>query len=157
MALASLAGRTHSTPQEKVIDRSLPGKVTGRLKRAMDALVWEGLPRAQAAAKGPMSEHSLYDALRRPHVRAYYLQQLEVLRLSTRARNIRVLEEIRDDDANQMARVQAIKALEQMSDAAPATSNDNHLPGLTIRIIGTQPPMIDVTPSEPDDGNEAGT
>lgn len=157
MALASLAGRTHSTPLEKAIDRSAPGQVTGRLKRAMDALIWEGLPRAQAAAKGPISEHSLYYALRKPHVRAYYLQQLEVLRLSTRARNIHVLSEIRDSDSNQMARVQAIKALEQMSEAAPATSSDNPLPGLTIRIIGAQAPMIDITPSSPDDENDAGT
>lgn len=158
MGLASTANRIKSTPQEKVIDRSLPGAVTGRLKRALDAMVWDGLPRAQAAAKGPMSEHSLYYALRKAHVREYYKQQLDVLRLSTHARNIHVLEEIRDRTTNQMARVQAIKALEQLCDDLPIARGGYQMPGLTIRIVGTTPqPMIDVTPMEIESENAEGT
>jgi hypothetical protein len=85
--------------------RSAPGKVTGRLKRALDAMVWEGLMRKQAAETANLSEHSLHVALRRPRVRRYYLEGLDQLRLSARARNIHVLEEIREGAGNAMTRV----------------------------------------------------
>lgn len=113
-------------------------------------MIWQGLPRAQAAAKGPITDHALQIALKRPHVKAYYLSELEVLRLSTHARNIHVLEEIRDSTKNHMARVQAIKALEQLCDELPTARGGYELPGLTIRIIGgpAQRPMIDVTPTK---------
>lgn len=118
------------------LERSAPMRCTGRLKRAIDAMVWEGLKRDDAAASAGMTVHSVREALRRPHVKAYYLQQLDVLRTSERARNLLALTEVRDQRDNQMARVQAVKALEQLSDtdqgrggAAPAQ------PGLTIQII----------------------
>jgi hypothetical protein len=149
MPLASRANRIKSTRAEAVIDRSVKGGVSGRLKRALDAMVWGGLPRAQAAEKANISEHGLWDALRKAHVREYYKQQLDVLRLSTHARNIHVLEEIRDSTKNHMARVQAIKALEQLCDDLPTPGGSYQVPGLTIRIVGAtqQQPMIDVTPT----------
>ena len=121
----------------------------------MDALIWNGLTRAEAAKRANMSEHSLYAALRKPHVKAYYLQQLEVLRLSERARNIHTLVSVRDQESNQMARVQAVKELEQLSDDDPrGPSSATHSPGLTIRIINQvqaqQPsgPVIDVSATD---------
>jgi len=43
--------------------RSAPGKVTGRLKIALDAMVWRGMKRAEAAALAGLKEQSLYVAL----------------------------------------------------------------------------------------------
>lgn len=153
MALASLVDRQPVTPAEAAQDRSAPGKVSGRLKCAMDALIWRGLSRAEAAQCANMSEHSLYAALRKPHVKAYYLAELDVLRTSERARNIHTLAEVRDQKSNQMARVQAVKALEQISDdEGQATARANSLPGLQIVIVqggSQQQPVIDVTPSGP--------
>jgi hypothetical protein len=111
-------------------------------------MVWEGHHRDEAAKAVGMLPKSLYNAFRKHHVRAFYLAQLEVLRTSERARNIHTLCEVRDQTDNQMARVNAVKALEQLEDQAHTDSGKQRLPGLQIVII--QPPappqpVIDVT------------
>jgi hypothetical protein len=132
-------------------DRSAPLKVTGRLKAALDAMIWKGLTRDQAAEHAGLKPHSLYVAFRKPHVKAAYLAELEVLRTSERARNIHAMVKIRDFDGhtNAMASLNAAKALEGLPDI-PASSTDPRLsPGITIRIISSpasQPPLVDVTP-----------
>ena len=131
-------------------DRSAPLAVSGRLKAALDRMVWSCARRADAATASGMSDHGLREALRKPHVRAYYVEQLEVLRTSERARNIHRLAEIRDA-ANNMPAVQAIKALEEMHEPLAGAK---HLPtaGLVIHITGTEakPVTIDVTPAAHD-------
>lgn len=128
-------------------------RIGGKLKAALDAMVWEGLPRKEAAAKAGMTEHGLYKALRKPPIRAAYLAELDVLRTSERARNIHTLAEVRDQTSNQMARVQAVKALEQLDDDANPAAAAKSLPGLQIVIVqgGSQPPTIDVTPNSSSD------
>jgi hypothetical protein len=124
--------------------RSAPGKVTGKLKAAIGVMVWEGLKRPDAAAKAGLSDHGLREALRRPHVKAHYLSELEVLRTSERARNIHALVDVRDS-SNQMARVQAVKALEQLSDDQQANAQRVQTPGLVIQINmqpGTAAPVV---------------
>lgn len=110
-------------------------RVTGKNKAAIDAMVWEGLKRSDAAAKAGFTDHALYTALTKPHVKAYYMAQLEVLRTSERARNIHTLVEVRDQKTNQMARVQAVARLEQIDDEAQASRGSQALPGLQIVIV----------------------
>jgi hypothetical protein len=138
---ASLQSNPASKPAQTL-------KVTGKNKAAIDLMVWEGLKRADAAKAAGLVEHSLYVALTKPHVKAYYLRQLDVLRTSERARNIHTLAEVRDQTTNQMARVQAVKALEQLDDVEQASGRVNSLPGLQIVIVqgGSAAPAIDVTP-----------
>lgn len=114
-------------------DRSAPRKVTGRLKRALDIMVWVGEPRATAARSAGMTDDSLRSALTKPHVKAYYTQQLEVLRTSERSRNIHRLTEIRDA-ANNMPAVNAIKALEQIPDDHGVSGSSVKVPGVVIFI-----------------------
>ena len=99
-----------------VVGRSARGKVTGKLALAISAMVWEGSCRPEAAKAAGLKDHSLREALRKPHVKAFYRAQLEVLRTSERARNIHALARIRDQDQNKMAAVAAVKALEQIGD-----------------------------------------
>lgn len=110
--------------------------VNGRNRVAIDAMVWEGLNRKQAAEKAGIKDHALYVALSKPHVKAYYLKQLDVLRTSERARNIHTLAEVRDQTSNQMARVQAVKALEQISDEEQGNRTTQTSPGMVIVING---------------------
>lgn len=117
-----------SQPVEKL-------KVNGKNRAAIDAMVWQGLNRRDAAKTAGLTDHALYTALTKPHVKAYYLSQLDVLRTSERARNIHALVEVRDQLDNKMARVQAVKALEQISDDAPANGGGSALPGLQIVIV----------------------
>lgn len=99
-------------------------------------MVWEAACRADAAAIGKMTDHSLRAALKKPHVKAYYLHELEVLRTSERARNIHAMVAVRDQTANQMARLNAAMALERQSDETSTRSAGSvALPGLTIQII----------------------
>lgn len=105
-------------------------------------MVWFGLKRDEAATKAGIKDNSLYVALRRPDVKAFYMRELEVLRTSERARNIHTLVDVRDQQSNQMARVQAVKALEQIDDGETANRATAALPGLQIVIVQGSNPLV---------------
>ena len=131
------------------MDRSAPLKVTGKLKVAIDNMVWKGARRATAAKQAGMTDHSLRAALKKPHVKAAYLSELQVLRESERARNILTMIEVRDGKghSNPMARLNAAKTLEGLDDVLPAGSLDpRQQPGICIVIHqpASQAPMIEV-------------
>lgn len=120
--------------------RSAPGKVTGRLKIALDAMVWRGMKRAEAAALAGLKEQSLYVALARPHVRSAYLHQLEVLRNSERARNIHRAIEIRDA-ANNKPAMEALKWLHQVDEQAQQVGGTT-MPGFVIVLHPGDAPQV---------------
>jgi hypothetical protein len=134
--VATYTRRATPDSEPTKIERKLT--VTRKVKAAIDAMVWEGLKRADAAAKGQLTDHSLYVALTRPHVKQYYMQQCEVLRLSGRARRIHRLETISEQDDNKQAAVNAIRALDQIPDADQVAGAARATPGVTI-IIGQTP------------------
>ena len=112
----------------------MTSRVTRKVREAVHAMVWLGLNRADAAKHAGLRDHSLYVAFRKPHVKALYLQELEVLRTSERARNFHVLCEVRDQTTNQMARVNAVKALEQVDDDVER-KHAARTPGVVIQIV----------------------
>jgi hypothetical protein len=128
----SLTESSETAPVPRKYERK--ANVTGVVRTAIEAMVWNGLPRSKAAEKAGISEHGLYKALRKPPVKAFYLSELEVLRSSERARNIHTLIEVRDQKKNQMARVQAVSKLEQLADEQHAGANKQSLPGLVVQI-----------------------
>jgi hypothetical protein len=133
--------------------RSRRGAVTGKLKTALDLMVWDYLKRKEAAALAGLADSSLRFAFRKAHVMSYYRAELAALRENLRARNIHRLDTIADDSKNDMARVAAVKALEIITDQAeerrPA-GGDVKLPGLQIVIINgpdTPPKVIGPAPT----------
>ena len=121
--------------RQPIIAPSKPGKVTGRLKQAIDLMVWDALTDNEAAIRTGITVGALRISLQRPHVRAYLRQQREVFLAKEGPANINALISVRDG-TNEMARVSAVRALEQMSEetqvgARPSVS----LPGLTIQIV----------------------
>jgi hypothetical protein len=131
--------------------RSKKLSVTGKLKIAIDAMLYEGACRPDAAAKAGLKDHSVREAMRKPHVLAYYHNGLHVLRTSERPKNILALIRIRDGSDNGVAVVNAVKALELMAeeDAQSNAPGRQSLPGLVVQINmspGSQAPTIDVTP-----------
>jgi hypothetical protein len=115
-------------------------QVTGRLRAALTAMVWQGARRAEAAKIGGMTDHSLRAALRKPHVKAWYLAELGVLRESERPKTFHRLCDLRDQDENKNAAVAAAKALEQISDEQLVRPNATVIsPGVTIRILNVMP------------------
>ena len=139
-------------------------RMTARVRAAVEAMVWQGLKRDEAAAVAGMKDNSLYAALRKPGVRAFYLAECEVLRLSGRARRIHRLEGVVEQDDNKMAVVNAALALERLGDLDAAQLTHNESPGVRITIVNAiqappgpvssapvrpafDPPVIDVKPS----------
>ncbi len=145
----SLATNNQPSPPAIPLKSEKIERVTGKVRLAIEAMIWEGLPRNQAAAKAGISEHGLYKALRKPPVKAFYMHELDVLRTSERARDIHTLNEVRDQTSNQMARVQAVKAKWQIEDGETGARSANSLPGLQIVIVqgNAAAPMVDVTPT----------
>jgi hypothetical protein len=142
---------TLPTRQAAAIEgRSRRGAVTGKLKTAIDIMVWEGLKRADAAEKAGLADASLRFAFRKPHVLQYHAAELAALRTSVRARNVHRLDGIADTSKNDMARVAAVKAMENIANQADEKQRPGAqlLPGLQIvivngttapRVIGTEP------------------
>jgi hypothetical protein len=101
-----------------------------------------------------LTDHSLRAALRKPHVKAFYLAELGNLRSSEKAKNLHARIRVRDSDDNKMATVTAVKTLEQIDDAAEKQFLGGHpgaprTPGLVIVIViqnglpGSPPRVID--------------
>jgi hypothetical protein len=138
-------------------DRSLPGRVTGRLLVAINAMVWQAASRKEAAVIAKMTDHSLRQALKRRHVMDRYLQECEVLRLSGRAKRLHRLEQIAGMDRNLNASVAAIKVAEQLADdlADGRARGSVTMPGLIIQVINApavpceRVTRIDVKPEAP--------
>jgi hypothetical protein len=139
---------TDNLPARQPIERSK--QIRGRLKHAIELMIWSGLDRDQAAQQAGMQPHSLYCAFRKTHVRGHYLAELAQLRTSERAKNVHALVGVRDNSANDMARVAAAKALDVLSDETNARAGSVQLPGMVIVIEAPKaaraPELKDVTP-----------
>jgi hypothetical protein len=116
-------------------------QATAVVRKAIELMVWEGHRRDDAAKAVGMLPKSLYNAFRKHHVRRFYREQLQVLRTSEMARNVHALVRIRDQDANKLAAVAAVKALEKMNDNDMTPPVGRQItPGLTIIIEQAAPP-----------------
>src|ERR1700730_7399565 len=149
-SLPSTLPTAFPTRQAAAIEgRSRRGAVTGKLRTALDLMVWDNLRRKDAAEKAGLADSSLRFAFRKPHVMAYYHAGLAALRNNLRAKNVHRLDTIADDSKNDIARVAAVKALELISDQAdergprggvtvPGLQIVIYSPGSTVapRIIG---------------------
>lgn len=130
MSLQAIEPATAKPPQHDIKRR-----ISRQVRTAIDAMVWQGLKRDEAAAIAGLRDNSLYVAMRKPDVKAYYIAELEVLRTSERARNIHTLCEVRDQKSNQMARVNAVQALERIEDQSLTGAGAKAMPGMVI-IVG---------------------
>jgi hypothetical protein len=125
-----------------IAGRSARNRVTGRLKVAIETMVWSGACRADAARVSGLTDHSLRAALKKPHVKAAYLAELEVLRLSARARAFHRLVELSEQNDNRGAAVAAVRTmvLEGQDEAVRGFGTTGQSPGLVIQIIANDTP-----------------
>lgn len=111
-------------------------QISRKVATAIEAMVWQGLPRREAAQVAGLEEHSLYKAMRLPPVKAEYLAQCEVLRTSGRARRIHRLEAMVEQDDNKAAVVNAALALDRTDESSiQSTRSSQATPGVCINII----------------------
>ena len=154
------------TPQQRAArDRTPKGGVGGRLKAALDDMIWHGTDWDAAAVKANLTVRAMRLALKRPQVLAYVRRERGVLLASMSPKNLQRLGALRDQDDNKAAAVQAARVLENLnSEQMPGGSlarnhagyvidlSDPPAPGVVIHILPppTKPPesdrMIDVTP-----------
>jgi hypothetical protein len=133
--------------------------LTKKIRAAIDQIVFQGLTRADAAKAIGITDNALYQALRKPAVLAYWNEALQVLRTGERPRNLHRLVEIRDQNANLTAAVQAIKLLEpQEAQGASISLNVNIQAGYVIDLSEPERtrPMVDVTPTDSATGDDRG-
>jgi hypothetical protein len=112
-----------------------PAGVTAKVAAACQALVFDGLDLQQAAAKAGLTTRALRFALQKPGVLAHVRKQRAVLLASMSGANVRALVEVRDQQDNQMARVRAVQALEQIPDENAKHGSILQSPGVTIQIV----------------------
>ena len=132
-----------------IAGRSRRNAVTGKLKTALEAMVWEGLERKAAAERAELADSSVRFAMRKPHVLAFYNAELTALRTSLRARNIHRLDGIANESKNDMAKVASIKVLEQIADVADQhhRPGETQSPGVCVVIVQPAPPPAGISPA----------
>lgn len=124
-------------------------EVRGRLRAALDKMVWEGAELVDACRAVEFSPSAMRKALCRPHVLAYVNKERQVLRASIAPKNIHRLREIRDAD-NNMPAVNAIKVLEQLGeDQSAREAGVSASPGVTIRIVNIVQQSAGAEPHNP--------
>jgi hypothetical protein len=143
------ASQSQDIPAET--DKRKRLQVRGKLKRAVDLLIYgdesgkryDHITAARAANYHPAS---MRKALELPHVIAYLRKQKQVFRESVSGANIHVLREIRDDSGNAMARLGAVKLLEDDGTQRRGTNVQVNVmtPGVMVDLTAKQvAPLID--------------
>jgi hypothetical protein len=111
-------------------------RISGKVSLAIHAMVHIGMKRDEAAQHAGIKDNSLYVAMRRPDVKAYYLSECEMLRTSGRARRIHRLNDMVEQNDNKAAVINAALALESMgNDQASVSAQQKQSPGVVIQII----------------------
>jgi hypothetical protein len=86
--------------------------------------------------------------LDRPQIRSLLLAERRAFRTAICASNEATLLDVRNNAANSMARIAAVRALEQLEETDTGAKTTS-APGITIKIIqgpASPPPTVDVTP-----------
>lgn len=134
-------------PQPNALPRT--ERISRKVKRAIDLMVMDGRHRADAAKEAGIAEHSLYVALRKPHVLAYRNTLLGVLRTSAASRTLAKAEELMDKAASEHVKADMVKYLGQLDpDVVPPVSRNSlnlnlNIPGLTLNIFNGSSPGDD--------------
>ena len=137
-------------------------RISTAVKAAIDDMVFTGAKRGDASTKAGITNHTLYVALKQPHVLAYMNSQMGVLRSSAIARTIAKAEDLMDGAESEHVRLGAIQYLNPPIARTENTHVHQHLiPGLTI-VHGAyaqreDAQILDVTPRQQPEVRRIGT
>jgi hypothetical protein len=164
----------------KQADKSPKNGIGGRLKTALDDMVWNGTPWEQAARKANLTVRSMRMSMQKGHVLRYIRDQRGVVLAQESSRNLARLVELRDQDENRNAAVASARTIENMANDALGTPSggpgggprsgylidlrQGTTPGLQIVIVHgatenaagavLDDEMIDVTPNRSSGSND---
>ncbi len=127
-------------------------KVTPRLRTAIEAMVFDGLKRPEAAEHAGLTDHAVRTALTKPHVLAYLNECQEMLRTSARPRALNRVIKLIDEAESDKVKLEASKYIDGMdrpSHTVGATqvnvqvnNNVSVTPGYVIDLTATQAESI---------------
>ena len=107
---------TPTAPVDASKERSAPRRVTGRLKTALDFIVHEALEMDEAAKRAGLTTRGVRKAMAKPWVAAYMREQRALLLTELTAGNPHHLRTLRGASPNQMVRLGAVRAIEDIVD-----------------------------------------
>lgn len=151
-----------SSPAKEKTGKPPRKQIRGKLKAALDLMVFGDDEQPvydflAAARKVGFTVQAMRKALERPHIRAYLTEQKQVFRESASAQNIRRAIEIRDQDENRTASIQAIRYLDgERADGKSGNTNIINVitPGIVVDLspvkddgARTDGELIEVNPS----------
>ncbi len=122
-------------------------RVSARVLKAIDAIVWNGASRSEAAHTAGLKEDSLYRAMRLPHVLSALRQEFENRRTSepfrAYARQITLAETSSSDDVKERANrwIAGCDGLAPVTKVAIQAQVSQSFDG-----IGFAPRTVDITP-----------
>ena len=121
-------------------------RISKRLREAIRLMVEDGLTRAKAAETAGMTDHGLYSAMRKPHVRSLRREMLGNLREGLASTSLARIDALSRNSDSDHVRLDASKHLASLDpDTAPVQRNEtvhrypDGRPGLTI-VFGSHPP-----------------
>ena len=104
-------------------------------------VVNEGADPYEAGRSVGMHARSIRQSLAKAHVLSYLRRARQVLRETARAQNIHHQIKMRAESPNEMARLGAMKLLEQDDDRGDARSHVPVMPGLVVVIASSGAPL----------------
>jgi hypothetical protein len=124
--------------------RSVP-KMTPQVRAACDLMIYEALPWEQAAVKAGVPARSMRRALHRPYVLKYLRDERQVLLAAISTATPLRLAQLRDQDENRNAAVNAARTLEGLDIDTPHRGGQASAPGFVIVLNPSAPA---VTPGD---------
>ena len=134
-------------------------RISSMIKAAVDAMVFEGVSRPEAAKAAGCGEDNLRLALKRPNVLAYLNEQSRVLRTSAAARSIARIDNLADKATSEHVQFESNKFLLGIEGTAPIHRSEINAnvrlstPGYVIDL--TQAAPSPVIPNQRPDGEKA--
>lgn len=112
-----------------------PLQVTPKVAKALSRMVELGETYQDAAAAVGLHIRAMRKALDKPHVLSELRKRKQVFREAVSAQNIHRLAELRDASGNAMAKLGAIKVLEQIGDDPQHQAARQSMPGFNLVIV----------------------
>lgn len=103
----------------------VPKSLKPRIRKAITAMVFDGLTRPEAAAAVGISDNWLYQQLKRPEALKHYKIECEVLRTGQRHKNIHKAIAIRDANESGRTSIEAMKFIEKDYDESSGNPRVN--------------------------------
>jgi hypothetical protein len=125
--------------------QALANRLSARVKQAVELMVWSGKAYDAAATESGLTVRAMRLALARPHVMAYYRNEMNLLRSSEGPKSIIRLAQIRDA-ADNMPAVNAAKHLLEPDEHQP-NNKQTTSPGVQIRIVSNA--LVNAAPDYP--------